>query len=304
MMPFIGIDVSKDMLDIYNTHTSLFEQVRNTPESIEVWVETLLKHAPTKLVLEATGGYEQTAFQRLRQAGLPVVCENPRRIRDFAKACGILAKTDRLDAKVLALYAQTIAPEPREYVPSPELTELLRRKRQLVEARTKDKIQLKQTSDSFVIQDIQDALDHAGKRLKALEVEIERRIQQDESLSKKHKQLQAVPGIGIGTSQLLLGALPELGHVSGKEIASLVGVAPKNRDSGQMRGQRFCWGGRAFVRAGLYMAVLSSVRYFTPVREFYERLKTNGKASKVALMACMRKLLVILNARMRDHLAT
>jgi transposase len=303
-MPFIGIDVSKETLDIYNDTDSHVMQVRNQETAIDDLVAYLHNVAPQQIVLEATGGYERLVYRTLKRAKLPVVRVNPRQVRDFAKACGILAKTDTLDARVLAQYARVIRPAPRTIDTRDDLLELLRLKRQLTDTQTREKNHLTQAHDPFVREELEDSISTLATRIARIDKELQTRLQDDDTLSAKQALLPEISGIGLKTQHLLLVALPELGHLTGKEIASLVGVAPKNRDSGQMRGKRIIWGGRTHVRTGLYMATLCATRYFEPIATFYKRLRATGKAAKVALTACMRKLLVILNAKMRDHLKT
>mgnify|MGYP002785485845 CR=1 FL=1 len=251
---------------------------------------------PSCILLEATGGYERVVMQALQTAQLPVVRVNPRQVRDFGKACGQLAKTDKLDARLLALFAKAV-PVIRTPVPTDEtLKALVQRRQQLTEQLTREKNQLQQAQTRFIQADCQAAVVHLQERLKRVAQEIARHIEQTPDLQRKYALLLTMPGIGQVTASLLVAELPEMGHLSSKVISSLVGVAPKNRDSGTMRGQRRCWGGRAKVRTGLYMGMLSTVRYFEPLRVFYERLVEGGKAKKLALIACMRKLLTMLNA--------
>jgi transposase len=303
-MSYIGIDVSKDTLDIAFYGKPEVEQVLNNGSSIQQVVEHLLTTSPTCIVLEATGGYEQPFFLALKDAGLPVVRVNPRQVRDFAKACGILAKTDRLDAQVLARYAATLQPEPSPYERPESLRELLRYRQQLIEQRTRLQIQKKQYSDAFIVDSIESQLALLQTALVQLEEEVDRRVKASPPLKASREVLESVKGVGKVTSAVLLGGLPELGCLNRKEIASLAGVAPKNRDSGMYRGKRSCWGGRASIRQALYMAVMSARRHNADIRDFYDRLRLAGKPYKVAMTACMRKLLVILNARLRDHLST
>lgn len=305
-MKTVGIDVSKSTLDIcYLTNqTTQFSQRQNQETDIEQVVLTLREFAPNKITLEATGGYEKPLYLALKTAQLPVVKANPRQVRDFAKACGILAKTDKLDAKVLAHYAQVIQPKETDFLPPQALVELVRHQEQTTQALATLKTQAHQATDPFVITDLAAQCEALKQRLSAIEVELKRRIALDAPLQAKQDCLETVAGVGFKTSVVLLASLPELGHLGRGEIASLVGVAPKNRDSGAWRGKRCCWGGRSGVRRLLYMAVLSSVRHDGRLKVFYDRLRGVGKPAKVALVACMRKLLTILNAMVRDHLKT
>lgn len=295
-MTTIGIDVSKDWLDIYVDSTNQHSKTRNhEPEFLEM-VTRFAELNPSRIVLEATGGYELPVMQALQQAGLPVSRVNPRQVRDFAKACGQLAKTDKLDARILALFGQSIPVVDPVTSADPTLKALVTRRQQLTEQLTREKNQLKQASHRYIQNDCQTGITQMEARLKALSAEIQRYIQANETLRVKQQLLETMPGIGPITSTLLLAELPELGEISAKALCSLVGIAPKNRDSGTMRGKRTIWGGRAKVRTGLYMGILTTVRRFAPIQGFYQRLVEAGKPKKLALVACMRKLLTILNA--------
>jgi transposase len=228
---------------------------------------------------------------------------NPRRIRDYARALGWLAKTDRIDARVLARFAHAVRPEPRRPL-SPEeqgLAELVRRRRQLVEMQVAERNRLGRARALAVRRSLEQHIVVLDKELGALDAEIERLIQARPQWRQTAQLLSSVPGVGAGTSRLLVSRLPELGQLNRREIAALVGLAPINRDSGQWRGQRRVWGGRADVRAALYMPTLTAIRFNASLRAFYERLREAGKPFKVALTACMRKLLTILNAMLRTH---
>ena len=303
-MKTVGIDVSKSTLDIcyLNNQAPLFFQCQNHETDIEQLVLALKEFAPNKITLEATGGYEKPLYLALKTAQLPVVKVNPRQVRDFAKAFGILAKTDKLDAQVLAHYAQAIKPRTTDFIPPQALVELVRHQEQTTQALATLKTQAHQATDPFVIIDLASQCEALKQRLSAIEAELKRRITLEAPLQAKQACLETVAGVGFKTSVVLLASLPELGCLGRGEIASLVGVAPKNRDSGAWRGKRCCWGGRSGVRRLLYMAVLSSVRHDARLKVFYERLRGVGKPAKVALVACMRKLLTILNAMVRDHL--
>jgi len=303
-MKTVGIDVSKSTLDIcyLNNQSPQFSQCQNQETDIEQLVLALREFAPTKITLEATGGYEKPLYLALKAAQLPVVKANPRQVRDFAKACGILAKTDKLDAKVLAHYARVIQPQETDFLPPQALVELARHQEQTTQALATLKTQAHQATDPFVIADLAAQCEALKQRLSAIVVELKRRIALDPSIQSKQACLETVAGVGFKTSVVLLACLPELGCLGRGKIASLVGVAPKNRDSGAWRGKRCCWGGRSGVRRLLYMAVLSSVRHDERLKVFYERLRGVGKPAKVALVACIRKLLTILNAMVRDHL--
>ena len=249
----------------------------------------------------ATGGYEAALVAALATARLPIVVANPRQVRDFAKATGQLAETDTIDAQVLALFAERVRPEPRA-LPDDALTaleDLLTRRRQLVEMLTAEKNRLR-LARGPVRRDLQQHIRFLERRLREVDDDLHTAIKASPVWRVKDDLLQSVPGVGRVVSLTLLAQLPELGRISHKEIAALVGVAPLARDSGTLRGKRLVYGGRAPVRAVLYMAALVASRRNPVIRAFYERLRAAGKPAKVALTACMRKLLTILNAIARD----
>lgn len=296
----VGIDVAKDQLDVADDSGEAWS-VSNDP----VGIAELLKRLTDAelIVLEATGGYESAAAGALAAQGLPVAVVNPRQVRDFARATGELAKTDTIDARVLALFAERIRPEPR---PLPddthgELVDLVARRRQLVEMLGAESNRLRLTRRGPVQKGIKAHVAWLEKQIKLLDQDLDRLIRQSPLWRAKDDLLQGVPGIGPTTARTLLAELPELGRLNHKEIAALVGVAPFNRDSGQLRGRRIIWGGRASVRSTLYMATLTATRYNPAIRAFYQRLRSRGKPAKLALTACMRKLLVILNAIVRSN---
>lgn len=301
---FVGIDVSKAHLDVAVHATPTAWQTTNTEAGIADLVQRLRALGPTLIVLEATGGFELRLVAELAVAQLPVVITNPRRVRQFARSTGHAAKTDRLDAQVLAHYAAAIRPEPR---PLPDeqqerLAALLTRRRQIVEMLTVEKNRL-HTVRAALRLDIQEHLTWLSDRLARLDAEIDQFIQGSPLWQEKAELLKSVPGVGRITTSTLLAMLPELGTLNRQEIAALVGVAPLNHDSGKKRGHRRIYGGRAPVRSVLYMATLSAKRYNPKIRTFYDHLVQQGKEKKVALVACMRKLLVILNAMLRSKQA-
>ena len=259
--------------------------------------------APTLVVLEATGGYELSVAAALAGAGLPVAIVNPRQVRDFAKATGRLAKTDRLDAALLAQFAEAIHPEPRP-VPdalAQQFSALVERRRQMVQMVTAERNRLQATRSPAVRRHIQAHLEWLTNELHELEVELRQAIEASPIWQAQRDLLCSVPGIGPTLAAVLLADLPELGTVSAKQVAALVGVAPLNHDSGAHRGHRIVWGGRAGVRAALYMAALVATRYNPLLRAFYLRLLERGKPKKVALTACMHKLLTVLNAMIKHQ---
>lgn len=297
---FVGIDVSKDTLDGCLDPTQDTFRVPNSPGGLGELMERLKPIAPQLIVFEATGGYETLAVSTLAAAGFPVVVVNARQVRDFAKSIGRLAKTDRIDAGVIARFASAVRPElrPVKDSPSQELTGLVTRRRQIVDMIVAETNRLKAATRRNR-RDIQAHIHWLQKRLKQVDDEIKHDIQNGPLWRTRDHILQSAPGIGPTTSAMLISCLPELGQLSNKKISCLIGVAPLNRDSGRYRGRRRIWGGRAQVRAVLYMSALSAIRSNPIIRQFYQRLREAGKCFKVAIVACMRKLLVILNAMIR-----
>lgn len=294
---YVGIDVAKHWLDIALRPQGRHWQVANTPSAIQQLVTTLLTHHPTRLVLEATGGLERPLVAALHAAGLPVAVVNPRRVRDFARATGQLAKSDTLDAQVLAQFADRMEPPPQPPtdVETQRLAALRQRRGQVQEMLTAEKNRLG-TALPEMQADIQAHIGWLKERLAELDEALAQAVASRPDWQAKAALLDSVPGVGPVTVQTLLALLPELGQLDGKAIAALVGVAPLNRDSGQQRGKRRVWGGRGAVRAVLYMAAVAASRCNPLIRAFYERLRAAGKPAKVALTACMRKLLTMLNA--------
>lgn len=299
---FVGIDVSKGHLDLHARSNGLAARYANDAAGITQLVARVAQLTPERVVLEATGGFEAPVAAALAGAGLPAVVVNPRQVRDFAKATGRLAKTDAIDAAVLAHFAEAIRPEVR---PLPDadaraLAALVDRRRQLIEMRTAEANRLGLASGR-VAASLRSHIAYLSGQLDEVDRELAELIEASPLWRAKDDLLQSVPGIGPVVSRVLVSELPELGALSAKRIASLVGVAPMSRDSGRSAGVRSIAGGRAGVRSGLYMAILSAVRYNEPIRKFYRRLREAGKAIKVAQVAAMRKLLVILNAMVRDN---
>lgn len=297
---FIGIDVSKARLDIAMRPLGEKESVSNDQAGIEALVKRLGKIQPALIVLEATGGVERCVTCALASAELPVVVVNPRQVRDFAKATGQLAKTDSIDALVLARFAEAVRPALR---PLPdeitlELRALIARRRQITEMIVAERNRLSAASKS-VRKRIDAHLRWLETELDRADKDLDHSIRQSPIWRENEDLLRSVPGIGPVISRTLLAGLPELGQLNRKQIAALVGIAPLNRDSGTLRGRRSIWGGRATVRAALYMAALVASRRNAAIRAFYKRLRNTGKAPKVALVACMRKLLTILNAMIK-----
>lgn len=299
---FVGIDVSKAWLDVAVHEREEAFRTSNEETGITDLVKRMSELKPTLIVLEPTGGFEMLVAAELTHAGLPVVVVNARRVRDFARATGRLAKTDKLDAKVLAHFAAAVRPALRSLRNEEEeqLAALLTRRRQVVDMLTVEKNRLA-TVRAKMRTDIEAHIQWLSNSMKDLDKEIEDFVEGTPVWKEKDALLQSVPGVGPVTSATMLGMLPELGKLNRQEIAALVGVAPVNKDSGRKQGKRRVYGGRADVRSILYMAALAAKKFNPVIREFYERLIKQGKEKKVALTACMRKLLVILNAMMRTN---
>lgn len=294
---YIGIDVSKVHLDIAVRPTNECWQENNDTQGISNLVEKLTGLRPTLIVLEATGGYEMPGACALAAAKLPVAVVNPRQARDFAKSLGRLAKTDKIDALMLARFGESVRPEPRDMPDEQaiQLQALLVRRRQLIEMLVAEKNRM-HTTHRTVRLHLQQHIDWLQKELDEIDRDLHDQLRQSPVWREKEDLLRSVPGVGPVTTITLLAELPELGQLNRKQIAALVGVAPFNCDSGKMRGQRAIWGGRACVRNTLYMATLSASRFNPIIRAHFQHLINQGKPAKVALVACMRKLLTILNA--------
>jgi transposase len=301
METWIGIDVAKTHLDLALAGGKHW-RVPNDEAGITALVDAVRDLHPTLVVLEATGGYERAVTAALAAAPIPVAVVNPRQVREFARATGQLAKTDELDAHVLAHFAATLQPEPRSLADpqTEELRDLLARRRQVVGMLTAEKNRLKQATRG-VRERIKEHIAFLEEELTASNRDLDALLHQSPIWREREDLVRSVPGIGPVASATLVAALPELGQLSRKEIAKLVGIAPLNRDSGRYRGHRRVWGGRAEVRRALYMATLVATRHNPVIRGMYERLLAAGKPKKVALIACMRKLLTILNAILKQR---
>lgn len=296
----VGIDVAKDTLEVATSAGERW-QVSNDPDGHEALRDQLQEAKAELIVLEATGGYEVALVAVLGHAGLPAVVVNPRQVRQFARSLGRLAKTDAIDAEVLVQFGVHVAPEVRS-LPDEQtqlLEALLTRRRQLLGMIQAERNRL-QLAVGPVRTDIRQTLAFLVRRLKDIDRDLEGRLRASTLWREREKLLKAVPGVGRQMLLTVCASLPELGRVPSKQLAALVGVAPYNCDSGTLRGQRHCWGGRANVRQVLYMATLAATRYNPVIRPHYQRLVAAGKPRKVALVACMRRLLVILNAMARD----
>ncbi len=299
---FVGIDVSKQQLDIAVRPRRETWTVAHNEAGLSALVTRLRAHAPTLIVLEATGGLEVALAGALAAAALPVAVVNPRQVRDFARSTGTLAKTDRLDAQMLAQFAEAVRPEPRPLpdAQAQELTALLQRRRQLVEMLTAEKNRLTMASQRIRPQ-LQAHIEWLHKQIAQFDEDLRQLLRSSPLWREKDDLLRSTPGVGPVLATTLVAALPELGTLSRRQIAALVGVAPLNRDSGTLRGRRTVWGGRAQLRAVLYMSTVVAVRHNPVLTAFYQRLRAAGKAPKLALTACMRKLLTILNAMLKHH---
>ena len=299
----VGIDIAKRTLDVHvlPERTSLKQQ--NDSKGRGQLREKLPPPGECLIVVEATGGYERALVAELIDAGYQVTVVNPRQVRDFAKACGTLAKTDRVDAAVLALFGQRMG-ELRIQAKIPEkqleLQDLVARRRQLVELRTAEMNRKEHVGSKFVKKSLQESVDALNKQIRRFEKRIAALVQSDDDWKLKLEIVQSAPGIGPGTSATLIAEVPELGKLSRRKISALVGLAPFNRDSGEFRGRRAIRGGRSSVRCSLYMATLSARRSNPVIRAFADRLKALGKQPKVIITACMRKLLVILNTMVKN----
>lgn len=299
---FVGIDVAKASLDIAVRPTEERFSLPYEAGGLETLVSRLRQLAPTLVVLEATGGLERPLVRALVAATLPVIVANPRQVRDFAKATGQLAKTDPLDAQVLAHFAEAVRPALRAHpdAPTEELAALLARRRQLLEMLTAETNRAA-TTPAPVRKRIDAHVRWLRRELEQLDDDLDGTIRRSPVWRAQEDLLRSVPGIGPVLSRTVLAELPELGQLTHRQIAALVGVAPLNRDSGRLRGRRTCWGGRATVRRVLYMATLAATKWNTVIRAFYQRLCAAGKPKKVALVACMHKLLTILNAMVKHQ---
>ena len=299
---WIGIDVSKMVLDVYSHPRGERWQVTTSLKSLQKLARRIQEQKPTGIILEATGGYERPVVALLRKTNLPVVVVNPRRVRDFAKAMGRLAKTDAIDAQVLAEFGERVQPEDRPPA-SPqeqEVQELVKRRRQLVDMVSQERNRLEQATGAFR-RDIERHIRWLEKEIKTLEEKIHQAIQLDPELRNRLELIRQVPGVGKVLGMTLISQMPELGRLNRKQIATLAGVAPLNCDSGAWRGHRRVWGGRKMVRNVLFMATITMTRHNWVIKAFYNRLLASGKRPKVAIVACMRKLLTILNSMIKHQ---
>lgn len=300
---FVGIDVSKATLDAYIEPAGETLHVGYDEAGIGRLVERLKEVAPALIVMEATGGLEVRLAGELAAAGLPVAIINPRQARDFAKATGQLAKTDQVDAAMLAAFARAIRPQarPLKDVDTRALDEMVSRRRQLIAMRVQETLRLGTASSKPMQKSLKVHIAWLEKQITEIDGDLNKRLRESDIWRAKDDLLRAIPGIGAVTSLTMLAKCPELGTLNRREIAALTGVAPLANDSGKHRGKRFIWGGRAEVRVVLYMAAVSAMRCNEAIKTFAERLKQAGKPPKVVIVACMRKLLTIMNAMLKNN---
>lgn len=298
----VGIDTGKTQLDVFIHETGQFVSFANEPRDIHRLVLLLELFPIERIVIEATGRLERAFVDAALERGLPIIVMQPIKIRRYAGAIGLLAKTDKLDARLIAEFAAVVKPPFRRPIDENTryIRDLLVRRRQLLQMSTMEKNRL-QVMPPHLVADITGLINELQRQVKQIDCYLDEAVQVQSAWQQQFERLIAVPGLGPTTVYTLLADLPELGKLSAREISALVGVAPFNRESGKLRGRRRIKGGRASVRTTLYMASLSAVRFNPPIRAFYQRLLAQGKHKKVALTACMHKLLVMLNAMVRDQ---
>lgn len=299
---FVGIDVAKHRLDVAVIPSAQVTSFAHNHEGLQQLADHVRSLRPALIVLEATGGYHRTVLSNLCAEALPAVAVNPRQVRNFAKATGTLAKTDRIDALLIARFAEAVRPEvrPLKDEQTQQLQALITRRRQLIEMLTAEQNRLS-IAHSATQRDLRSHIHILQRRLKRIDDDLGDLIQKTPSWQNKNSLLQSMPGVGPVMARTLLAELPELGGLNRRQIAALVGVAPFNRDSGLFRGRRAIWGGRAHIRAVLYMCARTAARFNPVIRAFYRRLRESGKPFKVAITACMRKILIILNTMIKNN---
>ena len=298
----IGIDISKNSFNVHYLTDSSDHHTDYTDRNIRETVGRFVSAEPDLIVMEATGGYETPLAAELFAAGLPVSVVNPKRIRDFAKAIGQTAKNDRIDARIIAQFGATLQP-PISAAPDVNVVRiraLTSRKRQLIKMRTAEKNRTEQSRDEFTTRSIRTVIDTLNAQIAAVEEEIRATVALSPELKEKAEIIRSVPGIGEMTATTLVTEMPELGSLNRKQAAALTGTAPICRDSGQFRGKRMTGGGRCEVRKTLYMPTLAAIRHNTVIRSYYHRLLAAGKNKMVAVVACMRKIVVIVNSMLRN----
>lgn len=297
----IGIDIGKDTLDIVVYETDKHWQVANRVDSIQSLMRQLKRYRLTRVLVEATGGYERSLVEACTEHGLPLIVVQPIQVRQFARAQGILAKTDKIDARLIALFGIKMQPEPRR-LPGKKVRavrDLLARKRQLNEMRTQELNRLHK-APKFMQSSHRRLVAWLDKDIARVNERLSKEVSSITEWQRVYEVISSVPGIGDGVAYTLLGELPELGALSHRQIAALTGLAPFNRDSGYMKGRRRIKGGRAPIRTVLYMAMMCAIQHNPVIKRFYNKLVAQGKHKKVALTACMRKMITILNAMVRD----
>ncbi len=298
MIVFVGVDVSKDFLDVYRPDTDELIKIDNSETAVADFCQQLQKKKRSLMVvMEATGGYETLLVNQLALHDLKAAVVNPRRVRDFAKGVGMDAKTDPIDAKIISKYGEVVSPKPMAVKSEHEQKHgaLVARRNQLLELISQENNRLKQSWDDDAKQSIRDVLEVLKKQLKRINSQLAKMLKEDAKNQRTIEILQSVKGVGPVMISTLIAELPELGRLNRAEVAKLVGVAPINRDSGKKSGKRFIGGGRSQVRRVLYMATIVAIRHNEKIKAFYQHLKSKGKESKVAIVACMRKFITILN---------
>lgn len=303
MEHYVGIDISKRHFDLHLKPEAKEHLFENTPKGIAACCKLLAELTPQRIVMEATGGYETALAVTLQKAGLPVVVANPRQIRHFAKALGQIAKTDKIDAEIIARFAVQVRPPVREFLDDKarQIKALVARKSQLVAMHVAERNRLEHAVDKAIVRSIRQSLKSLERQIEQLERQIAAAIARDEKLQHQADILDSAPGIGPATAAMLVAHMPELGRLNRRQIAALAGLAPMNRDSGAFKGKRMTGGGRSHVRAALYMPILSAIRWNPVIRTFYQNLLHRGKTKMTALVAAMRKLLTILNLMIRKN---
>jgi transposase len=293
---YAGVDISKENLDVAVDASDQNWRFSNSPAGIKKAIEVFKGMSPVMVIFEATGGLELSLWHALTEAGIEAALINPRQIREFARAKGRLAKTDSIDAKIIAEYGQAFHPKPQPFPDTQELKELITRRSQLVDMISAEKNRLKAAHREKIKQDIITNIEWLKSRLDGVDKDLGKTIKANPEWREKFELLESTPGVGPATAASLVANFPELGTLNRHQVAALAGVAPLNRDSGLMRGKRTVWGGRSRVRHALYMATIVASRHNPVISAFYNNLCAKGKAKKVALTACMRKLLTILNS--------
>jgi len=301
----VGVDIAKETFDSFALQNNESRHHQYDKKGISEFVRWAKKNKVELVVMEATGGYEQPLFIALAEKGIHVAIVNPRYVKDFARALGKQAKTDKIDAKILALYGDRIEPEKTSLPPEKQrlMKKLVQRRRQLLGMRTMEKHRVDKTDDKNIKRGIRRIIRCLDREIECLESRIKQIIEHDPQYQKKDRILQSTPGIGAVTSSVLLSSLPELGHLNRRQIAALVGVAPINRDSGKKKGKRYIRAGRKEIRCALYMPMLTIIQHNRKLKKMYDRLVQSGKKKIVAVIACMRKLVTILNLMLKENTA-